>query len=65
MFVLMALFHYRCLPEHRETELKYPVDFQVDYVRVWQRKDRLIISPDIHSLFTKCLQIEPKSRSRI
>ena len=55
MFVLMALFHYRCLPEHRETELKYPVDFQVDYVRVWQCKDRLIISPDIHSLFTKCL----------
>ena len=41
MFVLMALFHYRCLPEHKETELKYPVDFQVDYVRVWQRKERL------------------------
>lgn len=40
MFVLMALFHYRCLPEHKESELKYPVDFQVDYVRVWQRKDR-------------------------
>ena len=41
MFVLMALFHYRCLPDHRDTELKYPVDFQIDYVRVWQRKDRL------------------------
>jgi len=38
MFVLMALFHYRCLPEHRETELSYPCDFEVDYVRVFKRK---------------------------
>ena len=37
----MALFHNRNLPEHRDAELKYPVDFQVDYVRVWQRKERL------------------------
>ncbi len=41
MFVLMALFHYRCRPGHKETELTYPAEFLVDYVRVWQRKDRL------------------------
>lgn len=38
MFVLMALFHYRREAERRISELTYPVDFQIDYVRVWQRK---------------------------
>ena len=40
MFVLLALFHYRMLPDHVESELAYPVDFEVDYVRVFRRKDR-------------------------
>lgn len=38
MFLLMALFHYRCLPGHRETELTYPRDFEIDYVRVFRRE---------------------------
>ena len=38
MFVLLALFHYRMLPDHVESELSYPVDFEVDYVRVFRKK---------------------------
>ena len=37
MFVLLALFHYRFLPDHVESELSYPVEFAVDYVRVFRR----------------------------
>ena len=37
MFVLLALFHYRFLPDHVESELVYPVEFAVDYVRVFRR----------------------------
>ena len=39
MFVLLALFHYRMLPDHVESELSYPVEFAVDYVRVFRRKE--------------------------
>lgn len=45
MFVLMALFHYRCLPDHTVTELTYPRDFEVDYVRVFRRKAG-VLCPD-------------------
>ena len=41
MFVLLALFHYRNRPGHVESALTYPVAFEVDYVRVFQRRDRL------------------------
>ena len=38
MFVLLALFHYRMRPDHVESELTYPVEFAVDYVRVFRRR---------------------------
>ena len=38
MFVLLALFHYRMRPDHVESELSYPVEFAVDYVRVFRRR---------------------------
>ncbi len=40
MFVLLALFHYRFLPDHVESELAYPVEFAVDYVRVFRHTPR-------------------------
>lgn len=38
MFVLLALFHYRMLPDHVESEVSYPADFEVDYVRVFRKR---------------------------
>lgn len=40
MFILAALFHYRTLADHRDSELTYPAEFLIDYIRVWQRKNR-------------------------
>ncbi len=38
MFMLLALFHYRHMPDHVESDLVYPVDFEVDYVRAFKRR---------------------------
>ena len=38
MFVLLALFHFRHHPEHVESDLAYPVSFDIDYVRVFRRR---------------------------
>ena len=39
MFILLALFHYRHMPDHVESDLVYPVDFEVDYVRAFKRRE--------------------------
>ena len=38
MFVLMALFQYSGWIGNIDLNLKYPKDFEVDYVRVYARK---------------------------
>ncbi len=37
MFILMALFHFKGLRDNVESTLKYPRDFEIDYVKVYSK----------------------------